>query len=257
MMSMLLMVRAMNTKVGNSSRKIVLIKLADHANDKGICWPSHEHIARHCEMSTRSVIRHTETLEKQGLIKVIKRKCSGESHNLPNLYFLYVYDDTANISSLESNDSDNLPNHSDMLSRDRDNLSKTIMTGCHPNQSLRTRHKTKPIIESNTNTHKKSELDLSKFDNHPGEKVWTDYLEHRKNKKAKLTQTALNALAEEINKANEAGWSTDEVLAQCMLRNWQGFKLHWFENDRDVVTKKINPVATKLSNPAGIIVVNG
>jgi hypothetical protein len=32
-------------KVGNSLRKLVLIKLADNANDKGECWPSYQHIA--------------------------------------------------------------------------------------------------------------------------------------------------------------------------------------------------------------------
>lgn len=145
-MSMLMMVKAMSTKVGNSSRKMVLIKLADHANDKGICWPSHDHIAKHCEMSTRSVIRHIEALEKQGLIKVVKRKRNGESHNQSNLYFLCLYD-TDNMSFSTLNDSDNLSIHSDNLSNDSDNLSKTIVTQCHSNQSLRTCHKREPVIE--------------------------------------------------------------------------------------------------------------
>ncbi|SUU98735.1 Uncharacterised protein [Avibacterium paragallinarum] len=37
-MSMLLMVKAMQCKVGNPTRKLVLLKLADNANDEGICF---------------------------------------------------------------------------------------------------------------------------------------------------------------------------------------------------------------------------
>lgn len=37
-MSMLLMVQAMRARVGNPLRKLVLIKLADNANDEGESW---------------------------------------------------------------------------------------------------------------------------------------------------------------------------------------------------------------------------
>lgn len=203
-MSMLLMVKAMNAKVGNSSRKLVLIKLADHANDKGICWPSHDHIAEQCEMSKRTVIRHIEELEKQGLIKVVQRKREGEAFNKTNLYYLSLDD-------------------SDILSNDSDNLSQTIVTQCHPNQSLITSHKTEPVKEPIN----KRALDLSHFEHAPSDRVWSDYLEHRKNKKAKLTQIALNLLIKQINQCLAFGYSTDEVLAECMARGWIGFKSEW------------------------------
>ena len=48
-MSMTLMAKAMAIKVGNPVRKLVLIKLADNANDNGECWPSYQHIADRCE----------------------------------------------------------------------------------------------------------------------------------------------------------------------------------------------------------------
>jgi hypothetical protein len=45
------MAKAMAIKTGNPIRKLVLIKLADNANDSGECWPSYKHIADHCECS--------------------------------------------------------------------------------------------------------------------------------------------------------------------------------------------------------------
>ncbi len=85
-MSMLLMVQAMKTKVGNPLRKLVLIKLADNASDQGECWPSHRYIADQCEISKRSVINHIKALERDGLIKIENR--IGERGKRSNLYHL-------------------------------------------------------------------------------------------------------------------------------------------------------------------------
>lgn len=85
-MSMELMVKAMNVKVGNPLRKLVLIKLADNANDKGECWPSYQHIADQCEISKRSVMNHVEALCESGLLKKQTRK--GPKGNTTNTYKL-------------------------------------------------------------------------------------------------------------------------------------------------------------------------
>ncbi len=85
-MSMLLMVKAMKTKVGNPLRKLVLIKLADNANDNGECWPSYQHIADQCEISTRSVMRHVDALCEAGLL--CKEHRPGPKGNSSNMYTL-------------------------------------------------------------------------------------------------------------------------------------------------------------------------
>lgn len=64
-----LMVKAMKTKVGNPLRKLVLIKLADNANDMGECWPSYQHIADQCEIGRSTVKVHIRELEKSGLLR--------------------------------------------------------------------------------------------------------------------------------------------------------------------------------------------
>ncbi|HBC1012961.1 TPA: helix-turn-helix domain-containing protein [Escherichia coli] len=87
-MSMNLMAKAMNIKVGNPLRKLVLIKLADNANDNGECWPSYQHIADQCEISKRSVMNHIAALCESGLVKKVTRK--GEKSNSSNIYFLHL-----------------------------------------------------------------------------------------------------------------------------------------------------------------------
>ena len=86
-MSMLLMVKAMQTKVGNPLRKLVLIKLADNANDLGECWPSYQHIADQCEISRRSVINHIKALESAGML-VKQYRTGTQKPNASNLYTL-------------------------------------------------------------------------------------------------------------------------------------------------------------------------
>lgn len=67
-MSMTLMARAMAIKTGNPIRKLVLIKLADNANDNGECWPSYQHIADHCECSRSAVRSHIDALIGMGVL---------------------------------------------------------------------------------------------------------------------------------------------------------------------------------------------
>lgn len=67
-MSMELMVKAFKTNVGNPLRKLVLIKLADNANDSGECWPSYQHVADQCEISRTTVKTHVRALEKMGML---------------------------------------------------------------------------------------------------------------------------------------------------------------------------------------------
>ncbi|WP_241823027.1 helix-turn-helix domain-containing protein [Vibrio splendidus] len=53
--------------------KLVLLKLADNADARGVCFPSLNYLAQYCEVSVRTVKRHVNELEKQGFVKRIKR----------------------------------------------------------------------------------------------------------------------------------------------------------------------------------------
>jgi len=53
--------------------KLVLLKLADRANDDGECWPGNASIAKACGIGARTLVRHLATLEELGLIKSTAR----------------------------------------------------------------------------------------------------------------------------------------------------------------------------------------
>lgn len=52
----------------SGSERLVLLALADSANDEGTCWPSMETIARKCRISRRYVVTIIKTLVKTGAI---------------------------------------------------------------------------------------------------------------------------------------------------------------------------------------------
>ncbi|WP_046099015.1 helix-turn-helix domain-containing protein, partial [Avibacterium paragallinarum] len=87
-MSLLLMAKAMEIKVGNPLRKLVLLKLADNANDDGICFPSYQYIADVCEISKASARTHIEALIQMGFISKKARKNKDGSSS--NLYILHL-----------------------------------------------------------------------------------------------------------------------------------------------------------------------
>lgn len=55
----------------NGTRLIVLLCLADHANDDGECWPSLERLANRARVTRRNVIEHLKALRRLGYIDII------------------------------------------------------------------------------------------------------------------------------------------------------------------------------------------
>lgn len=54
--------------------------------------------------------------------------------------------------------------------------------------------------------------------------VWDDFLKHRRAKGSPLTQTAMNGIKRE---ADKAGWTVEGALSEICSRGWTGFKADW------------------------------
>lgn len=54
--------------------------------------------------------------------------------------------------------------------------------------------------------------------------VWQDFVKHRKTKKAQVTQTVIDGIRRE---AEKAGWTLEDALRETIVRNWQSFKAEW------------------------------
>lgn len=83
-------IRAMNWAWGVDlppAMKLVLLKLADRANDDGECWPGMDVVAEACGVSKASMIRYIQKMEEMGVLSVERRK-SEEGKQQTNVYRL-------------------------------------------------------------------------------------------------------------------------------------------------------------------------
>jgi hypothetical protein len=70
---------AFKQEVKPASKKLILISLADSADDFGFCWPSYETIAGKCSLTRRAVIKQIKELISENLLNKTRRvKKSGD-----------------------------------------------------------------------------------------------------------------------------------------------------------------------------------
>ncbi|WP_289328845.1 helix-turn-helix domain-containing protein [Pseudomonas sp. 'CRE Jenny 4'] len=200
----------MKTKVGNPLRKLVLIKLADNANDVGECWPSYQHIADQCEIDRSTVRRHIKHLEEQRLLKIENR--DGPKGNSSNLYFL-------TLGGVGTESTPVGP--------------KSTGVGTQPTpavgpESTRTSHSFEPVTEpvkepvakapsrKKSNPAKFDPLDMKPLN--VSAAVWADWCQHRKEIRKSLTKTTCERQAKTL-----AGhhWP-DAVIIQSISNGWTG-----------------------------------
>lgn len=70
------------------------------------------------------------------------------------------------------------------------------------------------------------------------DETWGDFLKLRAKKEAPVTQTAINGICKE---AERAGWTVEDALRECCLRGWQSFKAEW-------VTKESKNGKSRIAN---------
>lgn len=61
-------------RTGNAGLKLVLLKLAENANDEGFSWWGQKTLAPECEMSRSTVQRKLDGLRDLGVLEVVPRK---------------------------------------------------------------------------------------------------------------------------------------------------------------------------------------
>jgi len=108
----------------------------------------------------------------------------------------------------------------------------------------------KPITNNQSSTTTRSRKVAIDRPDEVTEQTWNDYLQLRKQKRADLTATALDALKRE---ARKAGWSLEAVLRECIVRGWTGFKAEWIDKpsskkESDKFWDRVNGLTTEVNH---------
>lgn len=225
-----------------ATRKLVALSLADQANDEGVCWPSARSLSERCGLVERSIYGALDALEAAGFMTIERR--SGK----PNIYHLTPATDsgvkTKNRRKTPAADSvvplqqihglageTPAPNAGVTPATDSPlqqmHPCTTFSTPLHQMQGTPAPNAggISTVIEPSRTVNKKYKP--PKFAERPSdvdEKVWSDFLELRKSKRAPLTETALDGIRSE---SGRAGQTLNATLRLCCNRGWQGFNADW------------------------------
>jgi hypothetical protein len=65
---------AVRQKTGSAARKVLLLVLANYADENGVCWPSQETLMAETELSADTIQRQTKALKAAGLVDTVRRR---------------------------------------------------------------------------------------------------------------------------------------------------------------------------------------
>lgn len=178
--------------------KLSLLALADWANDDGLAWPSIQQIADKTGCSKRTVQMAFKKAEQVGILT--RNQVAGKGCN----YTLHPRTSCTPATDAPVQES------------------AQTRAGGAPNTPVNT------IKKKDTNVSKKEiSVQPAKPDS-VSDEVFKDWVAMRKSMKAPASQTAINGIARE---AERAGWTLEDALAECVARGWRGFKAGWVKDD--------------------------
>lgn len=168
----------------SSTQKLVLLALADWANDEGLCWPSINRLAVKASMAGRSIQRIIRELEDAGFVR--RDEVTGKG----NKYWI--------LSPL----TDCHPRHS----------VTPPLTDCHP---------TPDTVSPNTSEiHHITTKDIKALPNWLPVDAWNGWLEMRKQRKKPLTDRAASRAINKLEAMRDAGQDITEVLDRSTMNGW-------------------------------------
>jgi|PlaIllAssembly_1097288.scaffolds.fasta_scaffold185042_2 hypothetical protein len=187
--------------------KLILISLADQANDHGICWPSVQTMISRTGLCDRAVRGHLADLESAGHITRDFR--SGRS----TVYRIHPIATPAKECTPEK-EFRTAPDAGLPLHQMQDTPApRAPITVIEPKVNRNTKD-TPPAFAAKAAL---SALGVN-------DQIASDWIQHRKALKTTVTQTVIDGIAREAAKARIA---LSDALAMSCERGWRGFKAEW------------------------------
>ena len=221
------------------TQKLVLLSLADRANEQHECYPSNARLQFDTGMDRKTIYSAICALEAGGLLAV-SRSMGGT-----NKYQLVGIDgretSAGNGTSTQNGTSTGNGTSTQNGTSTGNGTSASPKNGtipsqkrhCHQSQkrdSESTTESTNNLPDESANTPAQARAPKLPAIDGVDQQVVADYLAVRKAKRAgALTDTALNGLRRE---AQAAGLTLQQALMVCCERNWVGFRADWFLGDQ-------------------------
>jgi hypothetical protein len=238
----------------NAVETLVLLALADSANDDGFCFPSYDNLIEKTKLSRATLAKTLSILKGAGFFETKPHSIIGNGRKV-NTYQLLFNESWFEIAVQDLSKSSRLKlidSFSDELIAKinglRDNKKSTISSGLRlrkvqalNSKSLEPRHEpsynhqkepsSKDIKKTKKHSKpkkqetskKQDELELLRTYGISGD-LAIDFIAHRKTKRVSVSKTVLNGYQRE---ASKAGIALEDAIRISIERGWQGFKSNW------------------------------
>lgn len=218
-----------------ATQKLVLLSLADRADENHHCYPSTKRLVDDTCLYRETIFKAIDDLEKLSLLSVKRELGKG------NKFTLIGVNDRHEVSSemptgkqpkTSSNKptSSEMPTSSDLPTPTSSEMPTTQSVNADTYQSANA--DTESTIESTNNlsiesTNRKSSKKENFFAG-VNPQVVIDYLAVRKAKKAApVSKTVFDGI---VREAGKAGYTLEQALITCCERNWVGFNASWIQS---------------------------
>jgi hypothetical protein len=168
----------------SSTQKLVLLALADWANDEGLCWPSVNRLAAKASLTNRGVQKSIRSLEDMGFIR--REEVTGKG----NRYWI----------SIPANDVHPCTAFTPPLN------------DVHPTPE--------PRSDNTSKTHHLTTKDITALPDWMPLDAWQGWLEMRKQRKKPLTDRAATRAINKLEAMRDAGQDVAEVLDRSTMNGW-------------------------------------
>ena len=198
----------------NQSETIVLLALADYANDEGECWPSINGLMQKSRLSERGVQQILRRLEGQGWLE-IKYGTGRKNCNIYTIKTPHMDAETPH----EVPPARGAPPHMDAETPHMD--AKNPARGA-PEPSI--------TINKPSVSNKRAEV-VSVLSQWCSVEAAESFVAYRSKHKAKgLTETAAKRLAASLQEIRNAGHDPSDALGMAEERGWASVNLDWYKN---------------------------
>ena len=200
------------------TQKLVLLALADHANDETWkCWPSLGHLHKKTGLNRRTVSRALKLLADAGLIGRINRGRESTVYQL-------------NVASWGHETPRGTEPLGAQSHKGRGDTPLGVGATC-PQPRGDMPHEPSGNRKREPSGNRKGARDKSvPCPEGVSQSVWSDVLAHRRRMKAPLTETAWKRMEPELRALEAEGWSPDDVIAEWLAAGWRAFKADWIRN---------------------------
>jgi hypothetical protein len=250
----------------NSTETLVILALADAANDEGFCYPGYESLLEKTKLARSTLSKTLSILEGAGIFEKKAHSSIGKGRAV-NTYQL-LFDESwfevvkqpppksSRLELINSLRGELIEKINKLRKEQKRPISSTlILPKVQPSDTISMRCEHEPSILTISSEPPLKDIASSK-NNREIKKVAPpieilarfgitgqladDFIQHRKAKKASITATVLNSFQCE---ANKAGITLADAITISIVRGWQGLKAEWLTSSTTSTNNQINGIS--------------